>query len=162
MLHSYAFSNFRSFRERAEVSFKLTDKDAVNGWDRTSSISGQRLSTAIAVLGANASGKTSLIQPLAFIAWFVRFSFGAAPDSQIPIVPHFNGRDAPTEFEVIVDGLESDSLLRYRLSVNTREVLAESLERKMRRGNWHLVFDRRRNRDGKYQVAQDGFGLDQI
>ncbi|MGH8259451.1 MAG: AAA family ATPase, partial [Steroidobacteraceae bacterium] len=77
MLHSYAFSNFRSFLERVEVPFTLTDKDAVSGWDRVSPMSQQRLTTAMAVLGANASGKTSLIQPLAFLAWFVRYSFSA-------------------------------------------------------------------------------------
>jgi len=160
MLHSYAFTNFRSFRRRTEVSLVLADNAAVNGWDRVSP-SGQRLTTALAVLGPNASGKTSLIQPLAFLAWFVPHSFSAKPDEGIPIMPHFTGRDAPTEFEVITDADEPESLWRYRLSVNGQEVLAESLERKTRRGQWRQLFTRTRTQDKRYEVFQDGFGLDQ-
>jgi hypothetical protein len=159
MLHSYAFSNFRSFLRRVEVSLTLTEKDAVNGWDRAST-SGQRLTTAMAVLGANASGKTSLIQPLAFLGWFVRQSFNAPPESGVPVVPHFNGRDVPTEFEVITDASEADTIWRYKLSVTTRHVVGESLERKTRRGAWHPIFVRKRTHD-RYDVIQDGFGLDQ-
>ncbi len=160
MLHSYAFSNFRSFRERAEVSLVLADNASVNGWDRLSP-AGQRLTTAMAVLGANASGKTSLLQPLAFIAWFISRSFDAKPDSDIPITPHFTGADAPTEFEVIADADEPESLWRYRLSVNKRQVLAESLEKKVRRGQWHPLFIRNISSGKKYDVQQKDFGLDQ-
>ena len=161
MLHSFAFSNFRSFRDRAEVSFTLNDKDAVNGWDRVSPHSKERLTTAVAVIGANASGKTSLIQPLAFLAWFVRYSFHAPPESSILAAPHFTAPTEPTEFEVVVDALQPETLLRYRLSVTTSHVLAESLERKVRRGQWNAIFTRRRTPDNKYQVSQETFGLDQ-
>ena len=162
MLHSYSFSNLRSFRERAEVSFELTDKDSVHGWDHVSQ-SKQRLTTAIAVLGANASGKTSLLQPLAFLNWFVKYSFNLKPDSGLPMTPHFSGEASATDFEVIIDAPEPerDTLLRYRLSATTKWVLAESLERRVRRGQWNYVFDRRRAQDGSQYVLQDGFGLDQ-
>ena len=161
MLHSYSFSNFRSFHERVEVSFALTDKDAVHGWDRLSERSHQRLTTAMAVLGPNASGKTSLIQPLAFLAWFVRNSFNAAPNVGVLVPPHFTAQSEPTEFEVILDAPEPETLLRYRLSATTEHVLTESIERKLRRGQWRSTFARERTKDGTYRVTQDGFGLDQ-
>jgi hypothetical protein len=121
---------------------------------------GQRLTTSLAVLGPNASGKTSLLQPLAFLAWFVGHSFSAKPDQGIPVTPHFTARDAPTDFEVIADADEPESLWRYRLSVNMQEVLTESLEKKKRRGQWHPVFTRKRVKPERYEVDQDGFGLD--
>jgi hypothetical protein len=161
MIHSYAFSNVRSFRERVEVSFTLTERDAVDGWDRISPLSGQRLTTAIAVLGPNASGKSSLIQPLAFLAWFVRYSFNLPPEGTIPVAAHFDAPADATEFELVVDATQPETLLRYRLSVTASHVLAESLERKVRRGQWTAIFDRRRALDNKYKVFQDGFGLDQ-
>lgn len=161
MLHSYSFSNFRSFLKRVEVPFTLTEKDAVNGWDRKSPITQQRLTTAMAVLGANASGKTSLVQPLAFLGWFVRESFQASPDSGVPVEPHFNGRDSASEFEAILDAPEPETLYRYRVSVTMSHVLAESLERKVRRGQWHPIFRRASSGSDKYTVTQDGFGLDQ-
>ncbi len=159
MLHSYAFANFRSFRERTEVSLELAENASVNGWDRVSR-SGQRLTTALAVLGPNASGKTSLIHPLAFLAWFIRDSFSAKPDQGIPVIPHFTGADSPTEFEVIADADEPESLWRYRLSMTAQEVLAESLEKKIRRGQWYPVFTRTRVQPKRYEVNQEGFGLD--
>jgi hypothetical protein len=159
MLHSYAFSNFRSFRSRVEVPFGLNEKDAVNGWDAMSA-SGHRLTTALAVFGANASGKTSLIQPLAFLAWFVPNSFNLKPDSPIPVSPHFAAKDQPTEFEVVVDAIEPGTLWRYRLILNRERVLAETLEKRPEGARWHRVFDRQRLEDGGYDVKQSDFGLD--
>jgi hypothetical protein len=161
MLHSYAFSNHRSFLERVEVPFTLTEKDAVNGWDAESSVSGQRLTTAMAVIGPNASGKTALLQPLAFLAWFIRGSFGAAPDSGVPVVPHFRGADIPSDYEVITDGIEQGTLLRYSLKATTAHVVSESLDRKLRRGQWNAIFRRERTSEGRYRIEQDGFGMDQ-
>jgi hypothetical protein len=160
MLHSFSLSNFRSFRQRVEVSLALADNASLNGWDRIAP-SGQRLTTALAILGANASGKTSLIQALAFLSWFVPSSFNTKPDADIPVTPHFAGVDAPTEFEVVADAGAPETLWRYRLTVNTRQVLFESLEQKTRRGRWHPLFTRKLTHEGKYEVSQDGFGLDQ-
>jgi uncharacterized protein len=159
MLHSYAFSNFRSFLERTEVSFAITEKDSVNGWVRHSPISGQRLTTALAVLGPNASGKTSLIQPLAFLGWFIRGSFSLAPEAPIPVTAHFNAADKPSEFEVIADGPETDTVLRYQLTTTAHHIVSETLEQKTRHGSWHSIFERALIADDKYSVTQNGFGL---
>jgi uncharacterized protein len=160
MLHSYSFSNYKSFKEITKVTFELTDKDTVVGWAERSPISGHRLSTAMAVFGPNASGKTSLLQPLAFLAWFLRNSFQAAPDAGIPISAHFRTSGEPSSFEIIADAPEPETLLRYQLKVTPRRVLAESLEQRVRRGQWKSIFDRREGLDGKTHVIQDGFGLD--
>lgn len=160
MLHSYSFSNFRSFRERTEVRLTLAENAPVNGWDARSP-AGVRVTTALAVLGANASGKTSLLQPLAFLAWFVPHSFNAAPHEELPFAPHFAAPDGtPTTFEVIADAEEPNALWRYTLSATKQRVLAESLEQKVGlRGKWRIVFDRRWTGE-KYDVKQEGFGLD--
>lgn len=159
MLHSYTFSNFRSFKSTVQVSLVLNEKDAVNGWASTAA-SGHRLTTALAVLGPNASGKTSLLQPLAFLAWFVPHSFSAKPGAAIPIAPHFARRSDPTEFELVVDAIEPETLWRYRLSVTTERVLSESLERKQGGGRWHRIFDRHWDGGDAYEVRQSEFGLD--
>jgi uncharacterized protein len=161
MLHSYSFSNYKSFKEVTRVSFELTDKDTAIGWAQHSAISGQRLSTALAVLGANASGKTSLLQPLAFLAWFLKHSFQASPESGVPVSTHFGLAAGSSSFEVVADASEPETLLRYRLQATPKRVLAESLEQKLRRGQWKMIFDRREGLDGKTHVIQDGFGLDE-
>lgn len=159
MLHRYAFSNFRSFRERTEVRLTLAENASANSWAVHSS-AGPRLTTALAIIGPNGAGKTSLIQPLAFLGWFVPHSFGASPDSPMPIASHFAApEDEPTTFEVIVDAEEPKTFWRYQLSAIKPRVLTESLERKFGRGVWQSVFDRRWDGE-KYVVLQDGFGLD--
>ncbi|MGJ4748702.1 AAA family ATPase, partial [Leptospira sp. SA-E8] len=102
MLHSFAFKNFLSFKERIEVSFALTQKASAHGWDAISP-SGQRLATALAVIGANGAGKTSLIKPVAFLSWFITNSFQSSPTAQILINPHFSTPNEPVEFELEAD-----------------------------------------------------------
>ena len=66
MLHRYAFSNFQSFRERTEVSWLLDGRvpDAV--WSGQAS-TGERVSTVMAVIGPNASGKSNLLEVFRFL-----------------------------------------------------------------------------------------------
>ena len=87
MLHRYAFSNFQSFRERAEVSWLLDRKVPEAVWSRSAG-SGERLSTVMAVIGPNASGKTALLKPILFLDWFMRQSFAADPAQPLPFHPH--------------------------------------------------------------------------
>lgn len=161
MLHSFAFKNFLSFRERTEVSFGLTKKAGAHGWDATSP-AGQRLATAIAVVGANGAGKTSLIKPLAFLNWFITHSFlQSQPTAQIPIKPHFSSPNDPVEFEVEVDDI-SGTLWRYELKATPERVLHEAVYKrpKKKSAKFSYVFVRQWNEAAKeYSIKQDGFDL---
>lgn len=161
MLHSYAFKNFLSFKERTEVSFALTQKASAHGWDATSP-SGQRLATALAVIGANGAGKTSLIKPVAFLNWFLAHSFQSPPTARIPITPHFSTPNEPVEFELEADDL-GGTLWRYVLKVTPERVLHEAVSRRLKkpRAKFSHVFVRNWDESAKeYLIKQDGFGLD--
>lgn len=142
MLHSYAFQNFLSFRERTEVSFTLTQKAGAHGWDAVSP-PGQRLATALAVIGANGAGKTSLIKPLAFLNWFIVHSFQSPPTAQIPVKPHFSAPDKPIAFELEADDLDG-TLWRYVLRLTPERVLHEAVYRRpnRKRAKFSYVFER--------------------
>lgn len=157
MLHHYAFSNVQSFLERAEVSLRLTEKASTRGWVRTAR-SGQRLSTAVAALGANGAGKTSLLKPLAFLIWFVRGSFtGLKPDQPIPVEPHFAAKEAPSEFEV--EGEDSEGTVwRYVLHVTSKQVIHEALYRKRERFGYVFVRDWDET-TRSYVIKQQDFGF---
>jgi hypothetical protein len=111
----------------------------------------------MAVVGANASGKTTLIKSLVFIDWFVKHSFHTKPDEPIPLAAHFSAASEPSTFEVTFefDGRE----WRYRLVVSRDRVHHESLYSKQSRA-FSYVFTRDWNpeRSG-YTVKQQQFGM---
>jgi AAA15 family ATPase/GTPase len=124
MLLRYGISNFLSFKEGAEISFQLDGKVPI-------SISGGRdYATILCVKGANGSGKTHLLKGLAFMANFATRSFGADPDSEIPVDPFFDS-GKPSEF--FVEFAVGGSSYLYELSVTKKQVVCETLYQTKRR-----------------------------
>lgn len=157
MLHRYAFSNFQSFREPTEVNLRLNRKVPQVGWDVVST-GGHRLSTVTAVIGANGSGKTALLKPVVFLAWFLKNSFRAPVDSLIAVTPHFSATDEPTEFEVEAEGLDGQ-LWRYVLRLTPKRVLHEALYLQKVKG-FSYVFVRDWDESAQhYQIKQQDFGM---
>ena len=156
MFHSYTFRNFQSFRESTHVSLELNNKTPTRGWEANSA-SGKRLSTALAVLGANGAGKTAMLKPLTFAAWFMGQSFAAGPDSAIPVTPHFSGKGEPTEIEVEAEDVEGVTW-RYVLAVTEKHVVHEALYRKKERFGYVFVRDWDESSQ-TYSIKQQGFGL---
>nr|WP_316643482.1 ATP-binding protein [uncultured Roseateles sp.] len=158
MLLSYAFANFHSFADRATVSLVLNQRDTVHGWDRQSP-SGERVTTALAVLGANGAGKSSLVKVGPFLGWFLRDSFNLKPEEPIAFMPHQAQQEFPAEFELEADGADGVRW-RYVLRTMPDRVLHEAL---YRRGTapgerYGYVFVRDWVGPG-YTVKQQGFGL---
>ena len=155
MIHRYAFANFQSYLEWTEVSWLLDGKVPQSVWARTSP-TGERVSSVMSVVGANASGKTALLKPLLFLDWFVSQSFATDAQALIPVQPHMSASDAPSEFEVEVDF--EGRLWRYTLRCTRERVLHESLYTKHDRMRY--VFVRDWNEDEQaYSVKQKDFGL---
>jgi hypothetical protein len=157
MLHSFAFSNFQSFRERTEVSWRLDQRDASSGW-ATEAATGERLSTVMAVIGPNASGKTGLLKPMAFIHWFLAHSFNAEPTAPLPLAVHPGATDEPFEFEAELDW--DGQLWRYTLRATPQRVLHEALYLKRRRMGYVFVRDWDAQKQ-VYTIKQQDFGFAQ-
>lgn len=159
MIHSYRFRNFFSFAEETEVSFALKrqapDSDLV-----FESESGARLSKLMAVIGANASGKTNILKPLAFLRWFVAYSF-VSPEDELPIRTHFFVEDRNSEFEIEFE--IEDQRYRYTLVVNPQRVVHESLHLKTSK-YFSYIFRRDLSKtdsetDSVYKISQQNFGF---
>lgn len=156
MLRAFTLQNFQSFREPVRISLELNRHTPEDNRSCTSA-GGTRLSKAIAIIGANASGKTTLIKSLVFIDWFVKHSFHAKPDDPIPLSAHFSAEAEPSTFEV---EFELDNReWRYRLIASRDRVYHESLYTKQSRA-FSYVFTREWNPERKgYVVKQQQFGL---
>ena len=157
MLHSYAATNFQSFRDRVEVDLVVNQRAPNTDWIATCR-TGQRVSKVLGVIGPNGSGKTALLKPLAFLGWFFNVSFQQAPPgAEIPVYPHFANTAEPIEIECTAD--VDGELWRYTLRCTPQRVLHEALYRKHDR--FRYVFTRDWDEaKGVYTVRQQDFGLD--
>jgi AAA15 family ATPase/GTPase len=124
MLLEFGFKNFFSFKEGAVISYKL---DA----NCPQSISnGKDFSTALVVKGANASGKTNVLKALFFFSHFIAHSFKSDPNSEIPVVSHFNN---PKPSEFYVEFKTEDTTYFYELVCDKYQVFSEKLFEKNKR-----------------------------
>lgn len=67
----------------------------------------ERAPKVIAIFGPNASGKSTVLRALSFIAWFVRDSFSLQPDAPLPFERFNNliGQSRPTRLSISLAGL---------------------------------------------------------
>jgi uncharacterized protein len=108
----------------------------------------------MAVIGANASGKTALLKPILFVHWFITHSFAGEPTAPLPVAPHGAARNLPIEFEV--EGDFEGRLWRYTLRCTPQRVLHEALYAKHERMRY--VFVREWNeKTQSYDVKQQDF-----
>ena len=106
MLLQFSLGNYRSFRERQKLSLVASGDHTHDGHVFDTGYAGLRALKSVALFGANASGKSNLIQGLALMEQLVRSS---AKDSQrdepLPVEPFALDAvtaGAPTEFEVVI------------------------------------------------------------
>lgn len=156
MIYSFGGRNFYSFRDTFEVDFRVQAQASEREIFQTDG-RGQKCNTVMAVFGANASGKTHLLQALGFLQWFILHSAQSKPDDPIAAGDmsflFTNTRDLVTdlflEFEMGGDHY------RYDLSLTADRVLKEFLQVKKTR--FATVFERTWGGQA-YQSKVPGFG----
>jgi hypothetical protein len=108
MLHRLEISNFYSVREPQVIDLR-TSGHLTPDPERTAPLwagAPDRAPKVVVLFGANASGKSTILKSLSFLAWFVRESFRSAPESWMPY-QRFNDekfRDLPTRLAVHFSG----------------------------------------------------------
>jgi len=107
MLIEFSVGNFRSFRETQTLSLVAsTSKELAETNTFEPGVAGTpRLLHTAAIYGANASGKSNLIQAMDFMREFVRDSAKQRQEGEpIPVTPfrlNSKYRDQPSEFEIL-------------------------------------------------------------
>lgn len=141
MIHHLEIENFFSIRDPQQVDLRV----AANAPDLPGRFappwkgSKDRTPKIVAIFGPNASGKSTVLRAISFIAWFARESFNLAPGARLPF-EKFNsneGRDAPTRLSLSLAGVadpedESDDPVQtryqYELEIDAKfEVASEKM-----------------------------------
>lgn len=125
MIQELKIKNFKSFRDEVELSFEPS------GYDPYNSIitmpDGVQLLRFAVVMGANASGKSNLLEAIEFLRYFWN-NIPATNDDGIDVQPFLMRKDAlayDTEFEIklYIGGI----CYWYQLKINPEKVCSESL-----------------------------------
>jgi hypothetical protein len=109
MLYELEIENFYSIRDAQVVDLRVAGNvpDLPGRFAPIWQGSKDRVPKVVAIFGANASGKSTVLRALSFIAWFVRDSFHVAPSARLPF-EKFNsgdGQHAATRLAISLAGL---------------------------------------------------------
>lgn len=141
MIKKIVFNNFYSFVEESTISFEVGKGPAESNYDINHNE--ERINKVIAVVGANGSGKTQFIRPLAFISWFISLSDNELkPDEAIFYKPHLLHPNKSTKIELLF--VLNNNEYKYKLELLDNKVLNEELYKKTST-SFSYIF--RRNRD---------------
>ena len=114
MLIQFSFSNYKSFKDES-----VLDLSAAKITENASSVfsyGNEKILPAAAVLGANASGKSNVIEAFRFMATYVLLSFGYGGDGgDISLKPEYN----PFRFDK--DSLDKDSVFEVYFTIDADE-----------------------------------------
>ena len=135
MILEFRAQNFRSFRTSQALSLVASDRDKESLPENTMPASAPDLEElralkAVAIYGANASGKSNLLQALAFLRSFVlnsaRLLRPKQPTGIVPFATAKGVEPSPTELEVAFVHLGIH--YRFKVALTSERVVEEVLE----------------------------------
>ncbi len=124
MLLRFEVGNHRSIHEPVELSMIAIDKDRVAA-RQIAGIGDEQVLTVAGIYGANASGKTNLIDALSWLSKAVRLSLYTRGES-LQVDP-FEFAPEPTPTSYGVDLVVNAVRYRYELEVDESSVVSEAL-----------------------------------
>ncbi len=141
MLIQFRFKKFKSFRDDAILDFSATK--ITEHSDRVISAGYEKLLPVAAIFGANASGKSNVIEAFRYMMTYVleSFSYGGDPDNRknrsrklkyTPFLFDDTSRDAESSFEVYFMDTEEGRFKSYNygFTLNQNGVIEEWLNSK--------------------------------
>jgi uncharacterized protein len=148
VLIEFSVANFRSFADEQTLSMSAGRfrSKRIGAVLDTSSKTAPHLLRAVGIMGANGSGKSSLVLALQFMQRFVTNSAQSMQHGdRIPTTPFKLDEDlrtSPSTFSVTF--LHEEVEYHYSFSVSQTEVVCERLLSRFKHSSWREVFSRTR------------------
>ena len=127
MVHELHIKNFRSFKEETVISFEAS-KDTSNEQSLLVTMpDGTRLSRIAIIYGANASGKSNLLEAFEFLFWFWRHKTDdqEAPTNVEPFALDIDTPSKPSYFELKL--YINNKKYVYQLCLDSHTILYEKI-----------------------------------
>jgi len=143
MLKSLKISNFCSIGTEQEIVFAISAKDKLD--DSAVEMAGEPINLVNCVIGANASGKTTLLKAITFLFWLINRSYDSTQDNRlIPLNGHKLHPNEDTKIEVTF--FEEEKLFKYSVLLDSKYIRYEFLGEKSLRG-YKRIFEYTRKED---------------
>ena len=127
MIKSFSVTNFRSISEKVTIDF---EKSKRKKGENDNYSNDKKIALSTVFYGANASGKSNILKALAVLKYLIKESARFQPDSSINAYMPFRLNKKflkkPTTFEI--DFYIKDTLYRYMISFNDKEIIEEKLD----------------------------------
>ena len=128
MIHSLSIQNFLSFKEEATFSFEATKDKKLEDYQVVEVVKGVRLLKLGIIYGANASGKSNLINAFEFLKdfWFTKTDTKDEETEVIPFLLDAKTPNEPSKFKLVffVGGIK----YLYILEISEDFILFEKLD----------------------------------
>ncbi|MGP1438786.1 MAG: AAA family ATPase [Treponema sp.] len=158
MILEFSITNTFSISEKQTISFEAVPNKEDDGiFQHCIECEGKKILKLACIYGANASGKTKMLEALNFYMWFMISSFTELePNKNIIFIPFaFDPelKNAPGEFELILYIKDNDSnkfvRYNYNLKLTKEKVVYEELSY-VPKGQKKLIFKRDENNSIKW------------
>lgn len=125
MLHQFTFKNFKSFKDKATLNL-LASSIKAHPNDVISDALDEQVLTVAAIYGANASGKSTVLEAFNVMRRLVLYSFQNTFFNKLTPEPYwFEDRDIPSEFSVMFSS--NGNIYQYGFSFLNGNVVEEFL-----------------------------------
>lgn len=143
MLIQFNFKNFKSFKNETTLDMTATSITE-HPYNLINDENGEKYIKTAAIYGANASGKSSVIEAYEFMRNWVMYSFKNASDKENIPIKRFafdtESKKKPAEFEVFFK--YEDEEYQYGFSLDNKKVYEEWLYIKNKNGKFSSLFER--------------------
>ncbi len=125
MLISFKFSNYKSFKDKAEFSMEpLTNNGSISNAIETGYRKAPCVYRTSAIFGANASGKSSFIHAISYFQGLMEVSYLKRFNEQME-VPSYKLSDTQKNSTFEIEFLKNQTVYRYFIELNNDEIVKE-------------------------------------